>query len=393
MAYIGKSPTGTGVRQRYYFTATGGETSLSGTDDNGLTLVFSDGNYVDVSLNGIALVAGTDYNTSTANTIGGLSALSASDIVEVVVYDIFTVADTVSAANGGTFSGNVTVNGTMTATSFSGDGSSLTGISAGAILGEYLVAGGGGGAGGTGGLNGGGGGGAGSVITGTIPLNSGTSYTVTVGAGGAGGSSASGSSGSDSVFGAVIAYGGGYGGGLNNLGGNGGCGGGSCTNSASNSRGGNSSAYGTVGGYANMSSTFQGGSGGGGANEAGADRNNTAGGTGGDGYRSLITGTSTYYGGGGGGGVDTRYGGGLNGAGGLGGGGAAIHSTTGTAGTANTGGGGGAGNTNGGAGGSGVVILRILTSQYSGTTTGSPTVTTDGDFTVIKYTASGSYTA
>jgi hypothetical protein len=40
-----------------------------------------------------------------------------------------------------------------------------------------------------------------------------------------------------------------------------------------------------------------------------------------------------------------------------------------------------------------VVILRILTSQYSGTTTGSPTVTTDGDFTVIKYTASGSYTA
>jgi len=85
MAYIGKSPTGTGVRQRYYYTATGGETSLSGADDNSNTLVFSDGNYVDVSLNGIALVAGTDYNTSTANTIAGLSALSASDIVEIVV--------------------------------------------------------------------------------------------------------------------------------------------------------------------------------------------------------------------------------------------------------------------------------------------------------------------
>ena len=128
MAYIGKSPTGTGIRQRYYFTATGSETSLSGTDDNNLTLSFSDGAYVDVYLNGVLLVAGTDYNTSTANTISGLSALAANDIAEIVVYDVFTVADTVSAKDGGTFSDNVTVDGTLTATSFSGDGSSLTGI-------------------------------------------------------------------------------------------------------------------------------------------------------------------------------------------------------------------------------------------------------------------------
>ena len=115
MAYIGKSPTGTGVRQRYYFTATGGETSLSGSDDNGLTLTFSDGKYVDVMLNGVTLVAGTDYNTSIAtNTISNLAALSASDIVEIVVYDIFTVADTVSAKNGGTFSGNVAMNAGLT---------------------------------------------------------------------------------------------------------------------------------------------------------------------------------------------------------------------------------------------------------------------------------------
>ena len=115
MAYIGKSPSGTGVRQRYYFTATGGETSLSGTDDNGLTLSYSDGAYVDVLLNGIELVAGTDYNTSTANTIAGLAALAASDVVTVTVYDIFTVADTVSAKNGGTFSGNVVFNGNINA--------------------------------------------------------------------------------------------------------------------------------------------------------------------------------------------------------------------------------------------------------------------------------------
>jgi hypothetical protein len=70
-----------------------------------------------------------------------------------------------------------------------------------------------------------------------------------------------------------------------------------------------------------------------------------------------------------------------------------------TAGTANTGGGGGSGafygSTNGGpgrSGGSGVVILRIPAANYSGTTTGSPTVTDDGSFKVLVYNSSGSYT-
>jgi hypothetical protein len=40
-----------------------------------------------------------------------------------------------------------------------------------------------------------------------------------------------------------------------------------------------------------------------------------------------------------------------------------------------------------------VVIISVPTSQYSGTTTGSPTVTTSGSNTIIKFTASGSYTA
>jgi hypothetical protein len=39
------------------------------------------------------------------------------------------------------------------------------------------------------------------------------------------------------------------------------------------------------------------------------------------------------------------------------------------------------------------VILKILTSQYTGNTTGSPTVTTSGSYTIMKFTSSGSYTA
>jgi hypothetical protein len=48
----------------------------------------------------------------------------------------------------------------------------------------------------------------------------------------------------------------------------------------------------------------------------------------------------------------------------------------------------------GGAGGSGVVILSIPTSSYTGTyTPGAATVSTNGAYTVLKFTASGTYTA
>ena len=69
-------------------------------------------------------------------------------------------------------------------------------------------------------------------------------------------------------------------------------------------------------------------------------------------------------------------------------------------GQANTGGGSGAGIYHvpagylpGGTGGSGVVILRIATDNYSGITTGSPSVSTSGDDTIVVFNSSGSYTA
>ena len=111
MPYIGRSTDGFGVRNRFLFVASASDTSVSGADANGATLTFTDGAYVDVYLNGVLLKAGTDYNTNTANTIAGLSALSANDEVTVIVYDVFTVADMVSATSGGTFSGAVTFGG------------------------------------------------------------------------------------------------------------------------------------------------------------------------------------------------------------------------------------------------------------------------------------------
>ncbi len=61
----------------------------------------------------------------------------------------------------------------------------------------------------------------------------------------------------------------------------------------------------------------------------------------------------------------------------------------GDAGTANTGGGAGSPSATGG---SGVVILRMPTASYSGTTTGSPSVSTSGSDTILTFTGSGSYT-
>ena len=113
MPYIGKSTDGMGVRSRFLFLADASDTSVSGADASGATLSFSDGAYVDVYLNGVLLKAGTDYNTSTANTVAGLSALAANDEVTVIVYDVFTVGDMVSASDGGTFVGNVAMSGTL----------------------------------------------------------------------------------------------------------------------------------------------------------------------------------------------------------------------------------------------------------------------------------------
>jgi len=114
MPYIGKSNDGFGIRDRFIYLATSGDTTVSGTDTRGVSLTFSDPEYVDVYLNGVRLKLNTDYNLNTANTVSGLAALSENDEVEVIVYDVFSLADMVSANTGGTFNINITVDGDLT---------------------------------------------------------------------------------------------------------------------------------------------------------------------------------------------------------------------------------------------------------------------------------------
>ena len=77
---------------------------------------FTDGSLVDVYLNGVLLDPNSDYNTTTANTIGSLASLAANDFLEVIVYDVFAIGDAVSQSAGGTFASSISVTGNVTAT-------------------------------------------------------------------------------------------------------------------------------------------------------------------------------------------------------------------------------------------------------------------------------------
>ena len=110
MAYIGTSPQA-GVRRRYLYTATAGQTSFSGNDSNGISLVYVDSEYLDVYQNGVKLKTVSDYASTTGTTVVLVSAASLNDIVEIIAHDIVGIADSVSATNGGNFGGNISSGG------------------------------------------------------------------------------------------------------------------------------------------------------------------------------------------------------------------------------------------------------------------------------------------
>ena len=91
------SISSTAAIYRYKFTAAGGETSESGTDDNGLTLSYIAGKE-QVYLNGVLLVRGTDYTASNGTSITGLTALAAGDITEIITFTAFDLATAIDKA-------------------------------------------------------------------------------------------------------------------------------------------------------------------------------------------------------------------------------------------------------------------------------------------------------
>jgi hypothetical protein len=114
MPYIGTSPSN-GVRRVFTYTATASQTTFSGASNEGSTLAYVDNNYLDVFQNGI-LLGSADYTSTNGTSVVLAQAASVDDIIVIIAYDVFSVADTVSKTDGGTFDGNVAMGGTLAVT-------------------------------------------------------------------------------------------------------------------------------------------------------------------------------------------------------------------------------------------------------------------------------------
>ena len=105
MPYIGTSPSN-GVRRVHTYTATASQTTFTGASSEGVTLSYADTNYIDVFQNGV-LLGSADYTSTSGTSVVLAQGASADDLIVIVVYDVFSVADTVSKTNGGTFDGAI----------------------------------------------------------------------------------------------------------------------------------------------------------------------------------------------------------------------------------------------------------------------------------------------
>ena len=137
MAYIGKS-SNFAVRNRFVYQATAGQTSFSGSDADSKTLTYTDSLYMDVYQNGVLLKPGTDYTATTGTTVVLVTGASLNDVVEMIVYDVFGVADSYTKSQADTrypFKGNdsiIRLNGQTISADITID-SDENGVSAGPI--------------------------------------------------------------------------------------------------------------------------------------------------------------------------------------------------------------------------------------------------------------------
>ena len=119
MGYLGNNSTLTGTQNnvRISATATADQTDFTVGGGYGIGAI-------DVYRNGVKLNAGNDFTASNGSTVTLVGAATAGDTIEFVVFESFEVSGAVSK------NGDSTIQGALTATSFSGDGSSVTGVSA-----------------------------------------------------------------------------------------------------------------------------------------------------------------------------------------------------------------------------------------------------------------------
>ena len=88
-AAAGSTVNGTSARFKY--TASGSQTTFTGSDDNGNTLAY-DAGFIDCYLNGVKLVNGTDVTVTSGTSVVLASGATAGDILDLVGFGTFNVA-------------------------------------------------------------------------------------------------------------------------------------------------------------------------------------------------------------------------------------------------------------------------------------------------------------
>ena len=84
--YLGASPVPQGIQKKESFTATAGQTTFNTTG-------YTSGNFINVFLNGVRLVNGTDYTATNGSDIVLASAASASDVLDFETFNEFSLVD------------------------------------------------------------------------------------------------------------------------------------------------------------------------------------------------------------------------------------------------------------------------------------------------------------
>jgi len=141
----------------FTYVATSNQTTFSGSDSNSQTLAYSAGKVI-VALNGTILKETTDYTATNGTSVVLATGAEASHELTIIAFGAFDVAnvdyadvnntptlptDFVSAASGGTFSGNVAINGDLTVdnvTSNSSPVATLSSLSTFNGVGSYCLA-------------------------------------------------------------------------------------------------------------------------------------------------------------------------------------------------------------------------------------------------------------
>ena len=80
-----------GTANRFEYTATANQTTFSGADSNGATMAY-DAGFIDVYLNGVKL-ANADYTATSGTSVVLASGASVNDILMVVAYGTFSLAN------------------------------------------------------------------------------------------------------------------------------------------------------------------------------------------------------------------------------------------------------------------------------------------------------------